>query len=302
MDIDTDDDIDWKAVTARNARSVQTLIGWIFWDPGAIERYTALGLPGPLGYVPSRAAPLAPAGDDAVVAAFSTIHPDAIRVSLQAARAATTFEAVWAARDDAVRAGLHTYVGDHVEAIAAMADWLWDAVEACPPSGRVLFGACRSLPRPDDPLLSAWHAVNCLREWRGDTHMALLVEADLGPVEASLLHSAWVGYPHDWIARSRMWADAAIDAGCASLAARGLAEREPSSTDDGWRVSPAGVALRQRIEDRTDALTTTPWEAVGADRARRFAAVAEPPCEVLLQRVDDTAGPRYQPASRLHHR
>ena len=32
---------DWTAVTTRNARSVQTTIGWIFWDPGAVARYQA---------------------------------------------------------------------------------------------------------------------------------------------------------------------------------------------------------------------------------------------------------------------
>jgi len=44
---------DWFEITRRNARSVQTTIGWIFWDPGAIARYAELGLPediaGPLG-------------------------------------------------------------------------------------------------------------------------------------------------------------------------------------------------------------------------------------------------------------
>ena len=57
---------DWVEITRRNARSVQTTIGWIFWDPGAVERYGRLGLPGPLGYIAARAAPLAPAGADAV--------------------------------------------------------------------------------------------------------------------------------------------------------------------------------------------------------------------------------------------
>ena len=52
---------DWVEITKRNARSVQTTIGWIFWDPGAVARYENLGLPGPFGYIAARAAPLAPA-------------------------------------------------------------------------------------------------------------------------------------------------------------------------------------------------------------------------------------------------
>lgn len=35
----------------RCSRSVQTTIGWIFWDPGAVGRYAELGLPGPVGYI-----------------------------------------------------------------------------------------------------------------------------------------------------------------------------------------------------------------------------------------------------------
>jgi len=49
---------DWQALTRRTARSVQTTVGWIFWDPGAVARYEAAGLPegfaGPLGYIASR--------------------------------------------------------------------------------------------------------------------------------------------------------------------------------------------------------------------------------------------------------
>ena len=46
--------IDWTEISRRNARSVQTTIGWIYWDPGALARLEALGLPGPLGYIAAR--------------------------------------------------------------------------------------------------------------------------------------------------------------------------------------------------------------------------------------------------------
>ena len=55
-----------------------------------------------------------------------------------------------------------------------------------------------------------------------------------------------------------------------------------------------------RIEDDTDRLTTLPWELLGEERSLWFAERFEPPCEALLARVDVTAGPNYQPASRLH--
>ena len=87
---------DWVAITTRNARSVQTTIGWIFWDPGAVERYEALGVPGPLGYRGARGAPLAPAGPDAVIAAFGSITPVGIRIAFTLIK---DFDALWRARD-----------------------------------------------------------------------------------------------------------------------------------------------------------------------------------------------------------
>ena len=40
--------------------------------------------------------------------------------------------------------------------------------------------------------------MNCLREWRGDTHWALVVANGLTGVEASVLHNLWLGYDPEW--------------------------------------------------------------------------------------------------------
>jgi hypothetical protein len=69
---------------------------------------------------------------------------------------------------------------------------LWRVVDELPSVGRVLFGAHLRMPRPNVPLLSGWHAVNCIREWRGDTHWALVAAAGLTGIEASILHNAWL--------------------------------------------------------------------------------------------------------------
>jgi len=286
----------WQAIARRNARSVQTTIGWIFWDPGAVRRYEALGLPeqlaGPLGYMAARAAPLAAAGPEAVIAAFGSISPAGIRGAFQLVGSVDRFAAFWEARDEAVVAGLRDHAPDIVEPLCTLGAALWDVVERLPLVGRPFFGAHLAMPRSEDPLLSGWHAVNCLREWRGDTHWALVVAAGLTHAEASILHNAWLGYEADWIPKSRGTTDADLAAGWASLRARGLA--------DGDTVNIDGLALRRRIEDDTDRLTTLPWELLGEDRSTWFADAFEPPCELLLHRVDVTAGPNYQPASRLH--
>lgn len=285
---------DWPALTRRIARSVQTTVGWIFWDPGAIERYRDVGLPeafaGPLGYIGARAAPLAGAGPEAVTAAFGTISPEGIRAVFELVDRAG-FARLWVARDQAVVEGLHRFAPDIVQPLSDAGPALWEVVDRLPTVGRVFFAAHLAMARPEDPLLSGWHAVNCLREWRGDTHWAVVVAAGLAQAEVSILHNAWLGYEDDWLARSRGTRPGVIEAGWESLAARGLAS--------GRQVTGDAVRLRQRIEDETDRLTTLPWELLGEERTVALAGALEPPCVRLLARVDETAGPNYQPASRI---
>ncbi len=270
---------------------MQTTIGWIFWDPGAVARYEKLGLPGPLGYIASRCAPLAPAGADAVVAAFGSISSIGIHMVFDILNGPRDFQQYWHARDEAVVEGLRAYVPTIIEPLEAMGPSLWRIVDELPVLGRVMFASVRSMARPDDPLLSGWHAVNCLREWRGDTHWAIVVAAGLSHSEASILHNAWLDYEVDWLSRSRGNTPDEIEEGWTSLANKGLAE--------GRAVLPQGVALRQWVEDTTDQLTALPWRLLGERAAQEFAERLEPPCELLLARVDETAGPNYQPASRV---
>jgi hypothetical protein len=291
---------DWIEITRRNARSVQTTIGWIYWDPRATARYIELGLPEafaePLGYIAARCAPLSGAGPDAVIAAFGSISPRGIRGAFDVLdHDPGRFEQCRLARDEAVMEGLRDYAPGIVDPLTELGPRLWPVIEQLPVLGRVFMAAHLAVPRPDDPLLSGWHAVNCIREWRGDTHWAIVVAAGLTHPEASILHNAWVDYETDWMPTSRGATSEEIEAGWAGLLAKGLAEVD----GDQRRVLPEGRELRQRIEDDTDRHTTLPWELLGEEVALWFPEAFEPPCEALLARVDETAGPNYQPASRL---
>ena len=282
---------DAVATTRRISRSVQTTVGWIFWDPGAVARFEALGLPGPLGYIASRSAPLAHAGPEAVSAAFGSISQLGIVITFEALGAPERFMEFWRARDEAVLEGLRSFTPEIEEVLVEVGTDLWGVVDQLPRAGRVFFGSVLGVERPTDPLLSAWHAINALREWRGDTHWALVVAEGLTHAEASILHNAWLGYEQDWLATSRGTSDEDLAAGWSLLERRGLVAEGV--------VTPEGIALRQHLEDETDRLTTLPWKLLGLERTEALADRLEPPCEVLLERVDLTAGPNYQPASRI---
>jgi len=282
---------DWKSLSARASLASHRLVGWIYWDPAAIAKYADLGVEGGAGYyIASRGAPLAPAGHQAVTAAFYSIHPAFIQVCVDLAEAATSWGAVTDARNAAVGEGLREFVPEICDDLAAMGPDLWAAADALPASGRVLFAAHRQWARPEDPLVSAWLAVNCIREWRGDTHWAVLAAEDLSGTQAGILHNAFLNYPSDWIPRSRGADDDALGAAFADLEARGLAA-------DG-AVNADGLALRQRVEDRTDHLCERAWRTLGEARTLEFLELVEPVGERLLARIDQTAGPEWMPAAR----
>jgi hypothetical protein len=292
MEGDRVPDLEWRERSRRAALQSHRLIGWIYWDPRAIASYAALGVPDGIGYyIASRGATLGHAGNEVVTAAFFSIHPDFVALGLDQCRAHTTFEAAARVRDAAVVDGLREYVPEICDDLADMADDLWSAADALPIAGRALYASTRSWPRPsDDPLLSAWLAVNCIREWRGDTHWAIQINEGISGTAAGILDGAWRNYEGDWLARSRGADDAALALGFAELEARGLAA-------DGV-VNDAGVRYRQALEDRLDDLSSLAWRALGAERTRRFLDVVEPVGMRLVERIDATAGPNWMPAAR----
>lgn len=281
---------DWFELTRRASFVSHRIIGWIYWNPRAIALYTALGIENGLGYyVASRAAPLLPAGHQAVAAAYYSIHPMFVQVSVDTALARTSWTRIYEARNRAVGEGLRALVPEFCEPFAELGPALWAAADRLPESGRVLFAAHRQAPRDDDPLVSAWLALNCLREWRGDTHFAALAANDIDRVQAGILHDAHLNYG-GWIPRSRGADDAAIVAALADLERRGLA--------DSTGVNAAGLALRAEIEATTDRLCERMWREVGRATTERFLAIAETVGPILLRHIDETAGPDWMPAAR----
>lgn len=283
---------DWRELSRRAGKASHRLVGWIYWEPEAVTAYAELGVPDGLGYyIASRGAPLGAAGNVVVTAAFYSIHPDFVAVSLDLCRRHTTFAEAARVRDEAVVAGLRRYAPEVADGLGALAEPLWEAADALPVAGRALFAAHVAWPRPaDDPLLSAWLAVNAIREWRGDTHWAIQIAEDLSGDMAGVLDGAWRAYDDHWVARSRGADDAALGVALAELERRGLAE-------DGV-VNRAGIDYREGLEDRLDDLCSRAWRHLGEDLTRAFLDLVEPAGDALMARIDATAGPNWMPAGR----
>lgn len=283
---------DWVGLAARAALASHRLIGWIYWDPDAIARYTALGVPEGRGYyIASRCAPLAAAGHEVVAAACYSIHPVFVQFSLETAAAHTTFDTIYEARNAAVLDGLAVHAPEIADPLAELADDLWRVADGLPSGARPMFAAHRAWPRHrETPVLSAWLALNTIREWRGDSHWAVLAANDIDAVEAGLLHDAYLGYPGDWIPRSRGADDDALERALERLSSRGFAT--------GGRVNDAGIAFREGLERHTDELCAEGWRALGVDATEQFLGAVEPIAGRFIERIDETAGPNWMPAAR----
>jgi hypothetical protein len=117
-------------------------------------------------------------------------------------------------------------------------------------SGRALFSANRDLHGAGDPVESLWQACTCLREHRGDGHVAALTAAGLSGCEALVLFAASEQLSAELFLRSRGWTEGDWEGSLRSLEARGLLV--------GTEPSPSGWALREWIEGVTDDLAASP--------------------------------------------
>jgi hypothetical protein len=177
---------------------------------------------------------------------------------------------ILAARERAVDRMYRALLGDLTDSpgLAEAADLAREAALAADTAGRPLAAANAGLPWPGEPHLVLWHAINVLREQRGDGHIAALQAAGLDPCEALVSFAAIGAAPEEAFA-SRGWSTAEWSAARDRLVARGWIDAEGKATERGREG-------RDEIEWRTDRLADTPWRALGADRAQRLAELTGP--------------------------
>jgi hypothetical protein len=214
------------------------------------------------GYFAGRAAPLGVASAATVHAIFYNFQPEEVARHIPYVWERTTPEAALTARLTGVTAALRRILGDLADndAVGRAAEAMERAALSASPEGRALFAGLQSLPCPDDPIGRLWHAATLLREHRGDGHNIALVTEGVGGTEAHALHALSEGMPAEKFGRIHHLPKSKLAAVRESMQARGLVD------DDGW-LTAEGRAVKQRVEDLTDALAL-PAYAVLDDPAR----------------------------------
>jgi len=252
-------------------RTLEPYHGIIYFAPEATAAYEAVGIHGFSGYFASRAAAMGAVPAEVVIATFFNFNPELVREAIPRSWEVTTPAALVGARVGAADGALRRALGDVVDGseVVRAADLARTAAEACSPLGRALFAGQSSLAWPEPAHLALWHAISLLREFRGDGHVAALLDAGIDGIGALVLHAASGEVPRAALQTTRGWTDEAWHAAVAGLAERGLVDADGAFTDD-------GAAVRQHIEDRTDALAMAPWEALGEEACDELRHLVRP--------------------------
>lgn len=221
-------------------------------------------------YFAWRLAPLGPVGPRLATSACYSFSPDMVAAHVSAAWAVAAPPQILAARERAVDRMYRALLGDLIGSpgLAEAADLAREAALAASTAGRPLAAANADLPWPSEPHQVLWHAINVLREHRGDGHIAALQVAGLDPGEALVSFAAIGAAPQETFA-SRGWSKAEWSEAQDRLASRGW-------IDATGRATERGRDGRDEIEWRTDRLADAPWQVLGPARAQRLADLTGP--------------------------
>ena len=228
-------------------------------------------------YFAGRAAPLGLVPAEVVDALFYNFAPGEVARHIPKVWRTTTPQAAIAARQAGCAKALRRLLGDHVESapFARATELLTRAATSAPVEGRPMYAALRALPIPDDVVTRMFHAASLLREHRGDGHIAALMVEGVGGLEAHVLVALDMGMPAAEFGRIHHLPTAQIDAVVEGMRARGL-------VDDSGGMTAVGTAVKQRVEDLTDELAATPYEALTTDELDELMTALEPLAALII--------------------
>ena len=225
------------------------------WSRQTNECLAAFGLNFLTSYVWGRASALGEPPASLVVAAFAAFEPGLVTGVYEEARGQVGRAEMLAARDEATTSSLQQILG-HADLSFAVTT-LRRGLAAVDGTGRALFAGLQARPWPDALAGQLWRACEMVREHRGDSHIAAYITAGFNPVQMNILTELYVGMPLGSYTASRGWSPDTIAANVARLQTAGLIADET--------LTPAGLRVREEIEEHTDAMEQPLLDAISDD-------------------------------------
>lgn len=264
---------------ARHLGSVlEPVVGQVYFAPECHQAYEALGfdasahevagvaMPDGPAYFTSRGSVLGQVPGTVVAATFGVFNPEVVVPCVELGWTKTDAATICQARTDGAVGQLRRVLGDEPDGLDRVNELLARTIEPLRPEGRSLYAGLASLGVPDEPLAAAWRRGDMLREYRGDSHIAAWVSAELDATEIGLLTELYWGLPLRSYSRTRAWTDDQFDAATERLESRGLI------AEGGF--TEAGRALREDVEVHTDVQMRAAIDALGDDADELFALLA----------------------------
>jgi hypothetical protein len=249
---------------------VETIHAVTYFGEETTAAAERLGLAGFwMGYFGFRAAPLGAVGAGAVEATFCNFAPSFVQRWVPDVWDRATPEVLLEARVDAAVATLERLCPNVASVAAVVNPVLEAAVERGARAGRPLFAANRMVPMPEDPSRRLWCLCTCLREHRGDGHVAALTAEGLDGLEANVLIVIEQGNSPADLQRTRGWTEQDWAEAADRLRLRRLVAADETLTD-------TGRALRTAVEARTDVLAGQPFLALSGAESDHLIASLDP--------------------------
>jgi hypothetical protein len=243
-----------------------------YFAPECRDAFKDAGLRGFwMGYFGGRAAPMGPVVPGVVTATFYNFAPAMVSRSVPDSWGFASIDEILDARMEGVHRALARMLGDRIQGpeVTEAADLAESAVLLTDACGRPLFAANADLSAPREPHLRLWWALTCLREHRGDGHVAALIGAGLDGCEAHVTFAASGAVARPVLQANRGWTDEEWSLASDRLRSRGWVDGEEELT-------AAGRSAREQLELDTDRMAEEPWRKLGTERADRLAELLEP--------------------------
>jgi hypothetical protein len=232
-------------------QAVEVIHDVVYFASDTKQRYEAIGLKGYwMGYTASRSAALGTPDPEVVIALFHGFAPRLIHRALPDAWSMASRDDILATRLDLARDALAPGLAD--ADVPRLAKELQAIIGSLDYAGRGLAAAHASLEAPEDPIGRLWHAATVLREYRGDSHVAILTAAGLDGAAANALAVADGRVPSRQ-REMRGWTEDEWSEAYERL-------RRRAWTDEFGTITDSGRAARGQIEDATDRVSASSFD------------------------------------------